>query len=119
MFIYHKLSLEVSGAAGSIGVLASQYIDYWHVGQTFTAPLQMTRGPSFQRALAAACVMCYLHIEVGYFIGLDKSQSTPSTWVCFLGSVCDYVHQAFLIPQGKRIKFATLALRHFSVIQGR
>ena len=47
-FIYHKLSLEVSGAAGSIGVLASQYIDYWHVGQTFTAPLQMTRGPSFQ-----------------------------------------------------------------------
>ena len=89
MFIYHKLSLEVSGAAGSIGVLASQYIDYWHVGQTFMAPLQMTRGPSFQRALAAACVMCYLHIEVGYFIGLDKSQSTPSTWVCFLGSVCD------------------------------
>ena len=89
MFIYHKLSLEVSGAAGSIGVLASQYIDYWHVGQTYTAPLHMTRGPSFQRALAAACVMCYLHIEAGYFIGLDKSQSTPSTWVCFLGSVCD------------------------------
>ena len=77
------------GAGGSIGVLASQYIDYWHIGQTFTAPLQMTWGPSFQRALVAACVMCYLHIEVGYFIGLDKSQSTPSTWVCFLGSVCD------------------------------
>ena len=67
VFIYHKLFLEVSGAGGSIGVLASQYIDYWHVGQTFTAPLQMTRGPSFQWALAAACVMLLLAHWGGLF----------------------------------------------------
>ena len=68
----------------------------------------MTRGPSFQRALVAAYIMCYLLAEAGYFISLDKSQSTPSTSVRFLGFVCDSVRQAFLIPQEKRNKFATL-----------
>ena len=106
--VYHKLVLEVSGAARSIGVPVSQYIDDWHMGQLFTAPLRMTRGPSFQRALAAAYIMCYLLVEAGYFIGLDKSQSTPSTCVCFLGFVCDSVRQAFVVPQEKRNKFATL-----------
>ena len=52
--------------------------------------------------------MCYLLIEAGYFIGLDKSQSTPSTCVCFHGFVYDSVRQAFIIPQDKRNKFATL-----------
>ena len=94
-----------SGAALSIGVSVSQYIDDRHVGQLFTAPLRMTRGPSFQRALEAAYIML---AEAGYFIGLDKSQSTPSTCVCFLGFVCDSVRQAFVIPQEKRNKFATL-----------
>ena len=107
-FICHKLGLAVSGAARSIGVPVSQYIDDRHVGQLFTALFRMTRGPSFQRALAAAYIMCYLLIEVGYFIGLHKSQSTPSTSVCFLGFVCDSVRQAFLIPQENRDKFATL-----------
>lgn len=60
MFIYHKLSLEVSGAAGSIGVLASQYIDYWHVGQTFTAPLQMTHLSSGPWQQLVSCVTCTL-----------------------------------------------------------
>ena len=46
--IYHKLVLEVSGAARSIGVPVSQYIDKRHMGQLFTAPLRTTRGPSFQ-----------------------------------------------------------------------
>ena len=100
--VYHKLVLEVSGTARSIGVPVSQYIDDWHMGQLFTAPLRMTRGPSFQRALAAAYIMCYLLVEAGYFIGLDKSQSTPSTCVCFLGFVCDSVRQAFVIPPRKK-----------------
>ena len=52
--------------------------------------------------------MCSLLIEAGYIIGLDKSQSTPSTCVCFLGFVCDSVRQAFLIPQEKSNKFAMI-----------
>ena len=85
-FICHKLSLAVSGAARSIGVAVSQYIDDRHVGQLFTAPLRVTRGPSFPRALAAACMVCFLLIEADYFIGLDKSKSTPSCvfWVSYV-----------------------------------
>ena len=52
--------------------------------------------------------MCYLLVEEGYFIGLDKSQSTPSTCVRFLGFICDSERQVFVIPQDKRNKFATL-----------
>jgi len=85
-----------------------QYNAERHVGVLFTTPLRMTRGPSLQEALAAAYIMCYLLVEAGYFIGLDKSQCTPLTCVCFLGFVCDSVHQAFVIPQDKRNKFATL-----------
>ena len=103
------LALAVSGTARSIGVPVSQYIDDGYVGQLFTAPLRMTRmTPSVQRALAAAYIMCYLLIEAGHFIGLGKSQSTPSTCVCFLAFVCESVRQAFVIPQEKRNKFATL-----------
>ena len=37
-FIYHKLGLAVTGAARSLGVPASQYIDDRHVGQLFRSP---------------------------------------------------------------------------------
>ena len=107
-FIYHKFGLAVSGAAQFIGVPVSQYVDDWLVGQLFTVPLRMARNPPFQRALAAAYIMCNFLVEAGYFIDLDKSQSTPSTCMCFLGFVCDVVSQAFVIPQEKRNKFATL-----------
>ena len=52
--------------------------------------------------------MCYLLVEEGYFIGLDKSQSTPSTCVRLLSFICDSERQVFVIPQDKRNKFATL-----------
>ena len=52
--------------------------------------------------------MCYLLVEAGYFIGLDKWQSTPPTCVRFLGFLCDSVRQDLVIPQDKRNKFATL-----------
>ena len=52
--------------------------------------------------------MCYLLVEEGYFIGLDKSQSTPSTCVHLLGFICDSERQVFVIPQDKRNKIATL-----------
>lgn len=107
-FIYHKLGLAVSASARSHGVPVSQYIDDRHVGQLFTSPLRVSREPSLERAKAAVYIMCYLLIEAGYFIGLDKSQLVPSTWVRFLGFVCDSVRQAFLVPEDKKVKFAAL-----------
>ena len=107
-FLYHKVGHAVSGVARSIGVPKLQYIAGQHVGVLFTTPLRMTRGPSLQETLAAAYIMCYLLVEAGHFIGLDKSQSTPLICVRFLGFVCDSKHQAFVISQDKRNKFATL-----------
>ncbi|KAL9961199.1 hypothetical protein ACROYT_G030099 [Oculina patagonica] len=70
--------------------------------------MRVSRDPSLERAKAAAYIMCYLLIEAGYFIGLDKSQLVPSTWVRFLGFVCDSVRQASLVPEDKKVKFAAL-----------
>ena len=81
MFIYHKLGLAVLGAAQSLGVPVLQYLDDRHIGQPFTSPLRISRNPSLERAQAAVYIMCYLLIEAGYFIGIDKLQLVPSTWV--------------------------------------
>ena len=70
--------------------------------------MRVSRDPSLERAHAAAYIMCYLLIEAGYFIGIDNSQLSPSTWVRFLGFICDSVHQAFFIPKDKKVKFAAL-----------
>ena len=47
-------------------------------------------------------------MEAGYFVNLSKSQCTPSTFVTFLGFICDSIRQAFLIPEEKKVKFKVL-----------
>ena len=49
-----------------------------------------------------------LLVRLGYFIGLSKSIPVPQTRIRFLGFLSDSILQAFLNPQDKRIKFATL-----------
>ena len=107
-YIYHNLGLVVSHAPRPLGVPLSQYIDDRHVGQLFASPMRSVILPSAQRAEAAAYILCYILIEAGYFINTDKSQHVPSTVVCFLGFLCNSMRQAFLIPQDKKTKFATL-----------
>jgi len=55
-------------------------------------------------------------VLLGYFIGLSKSVAVPPTRIRFLGVLCDSILQAFLIPQDKKIKFATL---RDSILQNR
>ena len=52
--------------------------------------------------------MCSVLVCLGYFFGLSKSVPVPQTRIRFLGFLSDSILQAFLIPQDKRIKFATL-----------
>ena len=52
--------------------------------------------------------MCYLLIEVGYFIGIAKSQWVASTVVHFAGFLCNFSRQAFLLPDDKRLKLSSL-----------
>lgn len=49
-FIYHKLGLAVSGAARSLGVPVSQYIDDRNVGELFTSPFRVSSDPFLERA---------------------------------------------------------------------
>ena len=107
-YIYHNLGLVVSHAALSLGVPFSQYIDDRQVGQLFASPMRSLILPSAQRAEAASYILCYILIEAGYFINTNKSRHVPFTVVCFLVFLCDSMRQAFLIPQDKKTKFATL-----------
>ena len=52
--------------------------------------------------------MCSVLVRLGYFIGLSKSVPIPQTRIRFLSFLSDSILQAFLIPQDKRIKFASL-----------
>lgn len=107
-FIYHQLGLTVSGAARSLGVPVSQYIDDRHVGQLFSLPLRSSLPPCAQRAEAAAYIMCHLLLEAGYCVAISKSQWKPSTTVRFLGLLCDSTRQAFVVPDDKKTKFVTV-----------
>ena len=96
-FLYHNLGLAVSGAARSFGVPLSQYIDDRHLGQLLVQSSKQPWAPSYQNAE-----------EAGYFVNLSKSQCTPSTFVTFLGFICNSIRQAFFIPEEKKVKFKVL-----------
>ena len=64
--------------------------------------------PCYRNAEAAAYILCYLLVEAGYFVNLEKSQCVPSTFVRFLGFMCDSIRQAFVLPEGKKVKFKEL-----------
>ena len=66
-FICHQLRLFVTGAASSLGVSMSQYIDDRHVGQLFRPPASASLIPNKALAEAAAYIMCCLLIEAALF----------------------------------------------------
>lgn len=108
-YVYHNIGLAVTSAARSFGVPVSQYIDDRHVGQLFS-PSHARNGlpPDPVLAVAGAYILCYLLIEAGYFINIEKACYVPSTSVRFLGFTCDSAQQAFLLPEDKKQKFASL-----------
>ena len=62
----------------------------------------------FRPAAVANFIACTILISLGYFIGLKKCVLQPSTALRFLGYICDSLKQAFILPQDKRAKFASL-----------
>jgi len=76
-FLYHNLGLAVSGAARSFGVPLSQYIGDRHLGQLLVQSSKQPWAPSYQNAEAVAYILCYLLVEVGYFVNFSKSPCTP------------------------------------------
>ena len=108
-YIYHSIGLAATCFVCSLGVPCSQYIDDRHIGQLRLPHSQLPPSFSgFQLAEMAAYIACVTFISLGYFIGIKKSCLIPSVAVRFLGYICDSEKQAFLLPQEKRDKFATL-----------
>ena len=59
-------------------------------------------------ANAAIFIAAFVLISLGYFIGLSKFSLIPAQVVRFLGFLVDSQLCAFLLPEDKKIKFATL-----------
>ena len=68
----------------------------------------LSGGPIFSLPRLLLFIVCSVLVRLGYFIGLSKSVPVPQTRIRFIGFLSDSILQAFLIPQDKRIKFASL-----------
>ena len=103
-YLYHFVSLISTGYIRFRGVPCSQYIDIHHFGELQirrTAPPCSRSG--FQPAQAALYIACYILIDLGYFIGLEKSTLLPTQMPIFLGYIVDFPKTAFLMPLNKRL----------------
>ena len=108
-YLYHSIGLIATSYIRSHGIPCSQYIDDRHFGELQirrTAPPCSWSG--FQRAQAALYIACYILIDLGYFIGLEKSTLLPMQMPIFLGYTTDSTKTAFLMPLDKKIKFTFL-----------
>ena len=54
----------------------------------------------FQRAQEAVYTACYILIDLGYFIGLEKSTLVPMQTPIFLGYIIDSTKAAFVYAPG-------------------
>ena len=106
-FVYHSIGMAATNHIRSLGVPCSQYIDDRHCGQLCLSFTQSSYSV-FALAEMAAFIACTILISFGYFIGLKKCVLQPSTALRFLGYICDSLKQAFILPQDKRAKFASL-----------
>ena len=107
-YIYHNIGMAATSRIRLFVVPCSQYIDDSHVDQ-----LQLPKGSHFrwsnlQLAQAGAFIACTLLVSLGYFIGLNKCVILPPKIVRFLGFLCDSDLQAFVLPDDKKEKFASL-----------
>ena len=109
-YIYHTVGLAATSYIRSMHVPCSQYIDDRHTGQLRLSPISSTHSTAsnFALAEAAAYIVCYVLVELGYFIGLKKSILVPRLIVPFLGFLSNSELQAFILPQEKLQKFIVL-----------
>lgn len=110
-YIYHTIGMGATNYMRSLGVPCSQYIDDRHVGQLVAPSESQVTASSFSnldRSKSACFICASTLISLGYFIGLSKCVLQPSQVVKFLGFLVDSELQAFMLPQEKISKFATL-----------
>lgn len=107
-YIYQSVGMLATSLMRFCGVPCSQYIDDRHVGQLRLHKSSHSLFSGLQQAEMAAFIACSVLTDLGYFIGLSKSCLAPKTALRFLGYIVDSEKQAFILPEDKRRKFASL-----------
>ena len=110
-YVYHTMGMAATSYIRSLGIPCSQYIDDRHFGQLISAENLTARAQSwseFELAEAATFIAASVLTSLGYFLSLANSSLVPRLIVRFLGFMVDSVRQAFILPDEKKRKFATL-----------
>ena len=113
-YVYHTTGLLVSHYFRSISIPCSLYIDDRHSGELLlsNAPAYSRFSSfterSFARASSACFIVCFHLVNLGYFLGVDKSILVPRQAVPYLGFLVDSTKLAFLLLEAKRKKFLDL-----------
>lgn len=108
-YIYHTTGLMATNYFRSIGIPCSLYIDDRHNGQ-LQVPLgegaykAMTKEERFKATSESALFLVAFHlVQLGYFLGIQKSILSPRQSVPYLGFIIDSKEQCFrLIPRKKQ-----------------
>ena len=107
-YIYHTIGSGPSHFVRSKGVSLSQFIDERHLGQMRPPKCHPFTWSNLDLARAASFIATLVLVLCGYFIGLKKSVFDPVQSIMFLGFISDSVKQAFILPDEKKKRFATL-----------
>ena len=114
-YVYQTIGLIASNFFRQKGIACSLYIDDRLNGALFTKkgfwsrPIgQRDTGYSYRSAEAALCMVCKVLTHLGYFLGLKRCVLAPMQWILYLGMLIDSTLQAFLIPEEKKERFASL-----------
>ena len=112
-YIYQTIGLAATGYIRKLQVFSIQYID-----DRLISVFSGGRDSSclaYKHALQAIYIVCHILCRLGYTLSLGKSVMEPSQIVLFLGMFVDSQKGAFIIPQEKIDKFASLRER---ILQG-
>ena len=115
VYIYHTISLVVSGYLHACGIPCSLYIDDRLNGELVTSQgpwsvLPENRGQEYRFNAAIAAIYCVLPllVDLGYTISIAKSVLYLTTSVEYQGLTVDSLKQAFIIPSRKIEALAVL-----------
>jgi len=113
-FIYHTLSLAVISYGRDLGVPSLGYIDdslnaefKGELGE-LDAQAMGCRSEELFRARIAVYIMCELWDRLGYTLSLSKSVFDPTQVLQFLGMLVNSIREAFILPEVKKVSFASI-----------
>ena len=62
----------------------------------------------FQSAFRAMVVLTRILFNAGYFLGIKKCNLLPEKVLTYLGIDCDTLHQRFLVPEERVLKYVPI-----------